>query len=468
MPMRFEALQAVAIAASQERSLKVVLEGVVRGVSQSGGLALARVWLLGPDSVCEVCRRLPGIPDQSERLHLMASAGRPVSSVYRNEDWSRLDGDFHRGGIKIAEVNGTAKPVLVSIENDHRWIERPDWARRERIRSFAGHPLIFRGQGVGAIGVFSRRLISEAEFDWLRLFAIAAAVTISNARAFDEIDRLRQRLEGENAYLRDEITTATDGEIILGNSASMRRVLEQIEMVAPTDATVLVVGETGVGKEVVARTIHAYSGRRQRALLKVNCTAIPRELFESEFFGHVKGAFSGAISDRLGRFQLADGGTLFLDEVGDLAPEMQPKLLRVLQEGEFEAVGDSVTRRANVRMTVASNHDLKARSAQHASGKTRRAGGLSARFGSLQFDIPSSATSPVEPNLENAADGEVAQTSEVITDAEMKRRERDNIVAALTHSHGRIYGRGGAAELLGMRPTTLSARLKKLRLKPNV
>jgi GAF domain-containing protein len=224
MPMRFEALQAVAIAASQERSLKVVLEGVVRGVSQSGGLALARVWLLGPDSVCEVCRRLPGIPDQSERLHLMASAGRPVSSVYRNEDWSRLDGDFHRGGIKIAEVNGTAKPVLVSIENDHRWIERPDWARRERIRSFAGHPLIFRGQGVGAIGVFSRRLISEAEFDWLRLFAVAAAVTISNARAFDEIDRLRQHLEGENAYLRDEITTATDGEIILGNSASMRRV----------------------------------------------------------------------------------------------------------------------------------------------------------------------------------------------------------------------------------------------------
>ena len=156
--------------------------------------------------------------------------------------------------------------------------------RRERIRSFAGHPLIFRGQDVGAIGVFSRRQIIEAEFDWLRLFAVAAAVTISNARAFDEIDRLRQHLEEENAYLRDEITTATDGEIILGNSASMRRVLEQIEMVAPTDATVLVVGETGVGKEVVARTIHAYSGRRQRALLKVNCTAIPRELFESDFF----------------------------------------------------------------------------------------------------------------------------------------------------------------------------------------
>ena len=491
--------------------------------------------LFSSDNVCEVCRRLLAIANQSERLHLMASAGRPVSPVYRNEDWSHLDGDFHGGGVKVVEVNSTAKPVLVNVENDHRWIERPDWARRERIRSFAGHPLIFRGQGVGAIGVFSRRLISQAEFDWLRLFAVAAAVTISNARAFDEIDRLRQHLEGENAYLRDEITTAADGEIILGNSASMRRVLEQVEMVAPTDATVLVVGETGVGKEVVARTIHAYSGRRERALLKVNCTAIPRELFESEFFGHVKGAFSGAISDRLGRFQFADGGTLFLDEVGDLALEMQPKLLRVLQEGEFEPVGDSVTRRANVRMIVASNHDLKGairagrfredlyyrlsvfpievpplrerkediplfathfiesacrrfnRSGLEANARQLRRlkeydwpGNLrelenvveraviSARFGSLQFDIPSSATSPVEPNLENADDGEIAQTSEVITDAEMKRRERDNIVAALTHSHGRIYGRGGAAELLGMRPTTLSARLKKLRLKPKV
>ena len=136
-------------------------------------------------------------------------------------------------------------------------------------------------------------------------------------------------------------------------------VFEQIEVVAPTDVAVLILGETGTGKELVARTIHERSRRRERPLVKVNCTAIPRELFESEFFGHVKGAFNGALKDRVGRFQLADGGSLFLDEVGDLPPEMQPKLLRVLENGEFEPVGEDQTRRADVRIVAATNRDLK-------------------------------------------------------------------------------------------------------------
>ena len=178
-------------------------------------------------------------------------------------------------------------------------------------------------------------------------------------RALEEIDKLRQSLESENAYLREEVREASGSTEILGNSHSIRRVLEQVEMVAPTDATVLVSGETGVGKELIARAIHERSPRRGHPLIKVNCTAIPRELFESEFFGHVRGAFTGAMRDRIGRFQLADGGTLFLDEVGDLPPEMQPKLLRVLQEGEFERVGDEQTRRANVRIIAASNRDLR-------------------------------------------------------------------------------------------------------------
>jgi hypothetical protein len=143
--MRFEALQAVAIAASQERSPKVLLERIVSGVRQSGNVALARVWLLGPDRVCEVCQRRPGIHEQFERLHLMASAGRPISAAYRNEDWSRLDGEFHNGGIKITEVNAIEKTTLIKIAEDHHWIEKPDWAKSERIKSFAGHPLLFRG-----------------------------------------------------------------------------------------------------------------------------------------------------------------------------------------------------------------------------------------------------------------------------------------------------------------------------------
>ena len=183
-------------------------------------------------------------------------------------------------------------------------------------------------------------------------------------RALDEIDKLRQRLEFENTYLREEVRAASDRGPILGSSAGMRRVLEQVDVVAPTDATVLILGETGVGKELVARAIHERSARRERPLVKVNCTAIPRELFESEFFGHVKGAFSGASKDRVGRFQIADGGTLFLDEVGDLPMDIQPKLLRVLQEGEFEAVGDDKTQRVSVRIIAASNRDL--RSAVHA------------------------------------------------------------------------------------------------------
>ena len=179
-------------------------------------------------------------------------------------------------------------------------------------------------------------------------------------RAFEEIDKLRRSLESENEYLREEVRAASGESTILGNSPAIRSVLERIEMVAPTDAPVLILGETGVGKELVARNIHERSPRRDRPLVKVNCTAIPRDLFESEFFGHVKGAFSGAIRDRIGRFQRADGGSLFLDEVGDLPLEMQPKLLRVLQDGEFEALGDDKPRRANFRIIAASNRDFKA------------------------------------------------------------------------------------------------------------
>ena len=260
----------------------------------------------------------------------------------------------------MAEIPGQWKAGTDQARrSDDHWIQKPDWARRERIRSFAGYPLTFRGEQLGVVAVFSRTELDETKFEWLSLFAIATAVAIANARAFDEIDKLRQRLESENAYLREEVEAAAGGTTILGTSTGLRRVLEQVEMVAPTDATVLIVGETGVGKELVARAIHEQSRRRDRPLVKVNCTAVPRELFESEFFGHVKGAFSGATRDRLGRFQIADGGTLFLDEIGDLSPEMQPKLLRVLQEGEFEAVGDDKTRRADVRIIAATNRDLK-------------------------------------------------------------------------------------------------------------
>jgi transcriptional regulator with GAF, ATPase, and Fis domain len=316
---------------------------------------------------------------------------------------------------------------------------------------------------------------------------------------------------------------------LLGDSLGLHRVLDEIEMVAPTNATVLIHGETGVGKELVARSIHQRSRRHNHPMVTVNCTAVPRDLFESEFFGHVRGAFTGASRDRVGRFMIADGGTLFLDEVGNLPLEMQPKLLRVLQEAEFEAVGDDHTHHIDVRIIAASNRDLSStiRAGQFREdlyyrlnvfpiempplrerkediailavaflaaacdrldrpcptlsneqfwqlrdyqwpGNVRELQNIvdraviKAHFGILQFDLPNPHLSDAgqEPYHERTHHEGAA----VIRADEMKRRERDNIVAALRISNGRIYGTSGAAELLGIRPTTLTARVKKLGL----
>ncbi|TVQ48605.1 MAG: PAS domain S-box protein [Gammaproteobacteria bacterium] len=177
--------------------------------------------------------------------------------------------------------------------------------------------------------------------------------------AFEENARLREQLERERDYLREEVNVSMNFSQIVGESPALRKMLARIEAVAETSANVLLLGESGVGKELVARAIHAQSPRAAQPLVKVNCAAVPRELFESEFFGHVKGAFTGATKDRIGRFQLADGGTLFLDEVGEIPPELQSKLLRVLQEKEFEPVGSDRTRTVDVRVVAATNRDLE-------------------------------------------------------------------------------------------------------------
>lgn len=177
--------------------------------------------------------------------------------------------------------------------------------------------------------------------------------------ALAEVETLKDRLQAENLYLQEEIKTHHNFAEIVGRSIAIQNVLEAVETVAPTEANVVITGETGTGKELVARAVHALSPRKDKPLIKVNCASIPRELFESEFFGHVRGAFTGAIRDRVGRFQLADGGTLFLDEVGEIPLEMQSKLLRVIQDGEYERVGEGKTRTVDVRIITATNRDLK-------------------------------------------------------------------------------------------------------------
>jgi formate hydrogenlyase transcriptional activator len=190
------------------------------------------------------------------------------------------------------------------------------------------------------------------------LVANQVAVAVENALAFQEIESLKDKLALEKAYLEEEVRTEHDFGEIVGDSEILRKVLKNVEVVAPTDSTVLICGETGTGKELIARAIHELSPRKQRTFVKLNCAAIPTGLLESELFGHEKGAFTGAISQKIGRFELAHQGTLFLDEVGDIPLELQPKLLRVLQEQEFERLGSTKTLKVDVRLVAATNRDL--------------------------------------------------------------------------------------------------------------
>ena len=308
------------------------------------------------------------------------------------------------------------------------------------------------------------------------------------------------------------------GREILGESPALRRVFHQVALVAGSNASVLILGESGTGKELIARAVHRRSPRATGPLVKVNCASIPRELFESEFFGHVKGSFTGAMRDRIGRFQLADRGTLFLDEVGDIPLELQSKLLRVLQEGEFERVGDETTRRVDVRVIAATNRDL---SRESAAGRFRL--DLFYRLAVFPLEIP-----PLRERLEDIPllarhfiahacvrfqlpepkvtqseldllqnyswPGNVRELQNVVeravilargapltfcisahegagavkppirvgivTDREFRLTERGNLVSALRMTAGRVSGAGGAAELLGIKPSTLASRVK--------
>jgi transcriptional regulator with GAF, ATPase, and Fis domain len=511
--MQLEALQSLALSVAAARSPDLVLSEMVRGLSMTEGVALARVWLL---------RNEPPPP----YLELMASVG--ASMVDPGVRWTRTDGAHARIPLsygKVGRVAATNTPLLLQ-KGPRDWLVEPQWAEAERIESFAGQPLAFRGQVLGVVAIFSRRRLERQDLNWLRVFADHAAVAIANARAFEEIERLRERAERERDYLREVVRSALQEEDLVAESPAMRRVLERVEQISQTDSSVLILGESGVGKELVAAAIHRMSPRRDGPLVRVNCASVPRELFESEFFGHVRGAFSGAFKDRQGRFLLADGGTLFLDEVGEIPLELQGKLLRVLQERTFEPVGDDRTRTVNVRVVAATNRDL-ARDVEHGHfrrdlyyrlsvlpleipplrerredilpmarcflratsrrlhkaepvldaeaielllaydypGNARelhniveRAVVLSPSQGRLRLDLEHFATLGPSRHAAPVAGG----AEEVVPAEAMREIQRRSILNALSRCDFRVAGEHGAARLLGMSPSTLAYRMRRL------
>ena len=380
---------------------------------------------------------------------------------------------------------------------------------------YTSTPILDNGHPVGAVVVFrdiSARLEAQKELQ----------------KALEEVETLKHRLEMANAYLQEELSAEYHFHEIFGQSEAIKAIVRRIGMVAPTDANVLITGESGTGKELIARAIHQSSSRRDRPLIRVNCAAIPKDLFESEFFGHIKGAFTGAVSDRVGRFELSDGGTLFLDEVGEIPLELQGKLLRVLQDQQFERVGENRTRAVDVRVIAATNRDLKSEiqartfredlyfrlnvfpiesvplrkrledipilaqeflnracqkfnrptlvlrerdvetlKAYHWPGNVRELENVIERQvitadGRLDLDLLGQDSAPLAPATSTPPARHFSE--DLLTEQDLRELEKKNLLRALQISGGRVFGEDGAAALLGVKPTTLTSRLKKLRI----
>ncbi|HWW01158.1 MAG TPA: sigma 54-interacting transcriptional regulator [Candidatus Acidoferrum sp.] len=518
---------------AQERSVEPLLKKIVERAVERTEFVFSQVWLIEKGDLCATCKYRPVCPDQSRCLHLVAGRGRslpePAKGPQPCEDLNaRLPLNF--GPLGEAIASGQLK-VLRSPDKQPVSVAGFEWLREEGILECGIRPIEFKGDVLGATVGFAREYIPESFTPWGRIFADNVGAAIANARAFEEIQHLKAQLELQNSYLQEAVVEARAFGNLVGQSAALKHIVSQIDLVAPTEASVLILGETGTGKELVAHEIHQRSARKDGPLVRVNCASIPRELFESEFFGHVRGSFTGAVKDRAGRFETAEGGTIFLDEVGEIPLNIQNKLLRVLQEKRYERVGDDRTRRANVRVVAATNRDLKkeasagkfredlyyrlnvfpiqapplrdrmddipllakhfvelsAKDLKCAKPRLTRAGiaklqsydwpgnirelrnvieraVILARGGALDFDFPVTGQSVPVARPSAASTGNAAQPK-FLTEAELQRRERDNLVQVLDAANWKISGPDGAAELLGVKPTTLLSRMDKWGLK---
>jgi len=393
-------------------------------------------------------------------------------------------------------------------------------AKAESLVSAVSVPLVGADGPLGLLTMSSRKpkAFSDADIDLLSQIGVQISLALDNAMAYGRLRASRDDLEDQRLYLETELSEEYNFQDIVGKSAAIKRVFEQISIVAPTDSTVLLHGETGTGKELIARAIHNLSPRRERTFVRLNCAAIPSGLLESELFGHEKGAFTGALMQKKGRFELADRGSLFLDEIGDISMELQPKLLRAVQEQEFERLGSTRTIQVNIRMIAATHRDLAARIQEGTFRedlfyrlnvfpieipplRERRedipllvnyfVSKLSARMGKKIRSIPGEAMRVMENapwpgnvrELENFIERAVilTQGSELyVPTAELKKgmvrpprtssvstlvdTERQAIVEALKAASGKVAGSGGAAERLGVKRTTLQNKMRRLQI----
>jgi len=507
--------------------LQSVLSSVATALASQPDMIFSRVWLYLSDDRCDWCRThgrpanalvAPGVPG----LHLCASAGVVTT----------LDRPFHlipleaRGAPAIAAFG--RRPIRTDdILTDASFGTAP--AQNEMLRPLgavgaATYPLLFRGELLGSMGLVARRPLDDEEFQLLGIFADQAAMAIKSAHLFRELQRYRDRLEVENAYLQEQLHEERGWEGIIGESPALRAVLRRVQQVAPVETTVLLTGETGTGKELIARAIHEASPRKGRPLIKINCGAIPQGVVESELFGHEKGAFTGALQRRIGRFELAHASSLFMDEVGELPLDTQVKLLRVLQEQEFERVGSTRPMKVDVRVVAATNRNLES---EVSEGRFRP--DLFYRLNVFPIRVPPLRERPsdipllvqhflaqfqrklAKPLRRMSADslarlqaypwpGNIRELQNVIERAcvladspvveidgallsvdrstaasgdasaaladgpitHLSENEANHIRRALAATKGKVHGPGGAADLLGVNPNTLRSRMRKL------
>jgi formate hydrogenlyase transcriptional activator len=454
------------------------------------------------------------LPD-AEQIHLRQLAmDFPESKGFVKEGWH-----LPVEGTELGRVFKTGEPHIVRTRTGFVSDWSTPMARAEDLESGCALPLISRNRTVGVLTLGSRveNSVSPEDVNFLMQAAGQVAIAIENALAYREIAELKDKLAQEKLYLEDEIRGEMDFEGIVGQSSALRHVLNLVETVAPSDSTVLLLGETGTGKELIARAIHERSRRKERTFVKLNCAAIPTGLLESELFGHERGAFTGAIAQKTGRLELADQGSLFLDEVGDIPIEIQPKLLRALQEREFERLGSTRTKKVDVRLVAATHRDLEKmmENREFRSDLYYRLNVFPIRIPPLRErpdDIPLLARYFIQKHgrrmnkkiesipaaamrklsswhwpgnireLENFIERSVILTHGTALQAPIgelsnngrttpvagtrEANERDEAIRVLKITNGRVAGPNGAAARMGVKRTTLISRMKKLGIDP--